>query len=168
MSKEEVLDRIGRSVIHAKTEEIAKALCKKFHELEFTWGSGSSYLNIYNWNEFKHNTVYYLPSMTYGSLEVATLYKRKIITAEEFLSWFEEKPKKKRVQKPKPCKREKIETNLKQIREDADKAETRAFKCEYDSRVIGEYVDGEYSTCSTCSPEEAIVFAKWILDLEGK
>jgi hypothetical protein len=61
-------------------------------------------------------------------------------------------------------RREKIESRLKQVKEQTESA----FKCVFDGKLIGEYDGGEYSICGTCSPEEAIVFAKWVLDLEGE
>jgi hypothetical protein len=72
-------------------------------------------------------------------------------------------PKKKRGPKPKLNKREKLEARLSQVEETTKKA----FTCEHNGKKLGSY-DGHYWLCSESGPEETVLFAKWILDLEGK
>ena len=159
ISKEELIEKMNGFAVKCESQEDIDECYAKIDSLGFTHHNTS-------FKEYQYIYMYCKISLRWcGCHELCS------IPAREFLSWFEEEPTstppKKRGRKPKvkPLnKREKWEARI----ESFEKEKKEALSCSYDGREIAVYVNGEYSTNSTCSPEEALVFAKWIINLEGE
>ena len=164
ISKEELIEKIGSW----SSVESTEAVLSKLSEIGFLNYDGKD-IDVHNENG---GIRIYPPELSHNFHHISKGYHGGVeFSAREFLSWFEEEPTstlpKKRGRKPKAKplnKREKWEARI----ESFEKEKKEALSCSHDGREIGVYVNGEYSTNSTCSPEEALVFAKWIINLEGK
>lgn len=92
---------------------------------------------------------------------------KEVISAKEFLSWFDKTPKRKVGRPTKPKKLDKIIANLKAVREDADKSEDRQLFCRLDGVVLCKAIDKEYYYYKLPhTREQAIAVSRFILDLE--
>lgn len=94
-------------------------------------------------------------------------YNKDFVEFSDFASWFKEEkqpPKKKRGRRPN--KREKLEARLSQVEETTKKAFTCI--CDKEGYELGVFRSGKYTVpLGDMNPEQAVQFAKWVLDLEG-
>ncbi|MCP5006662.1 MAG: hypothetical protein GY941_22375 [Planctomycetes bacterium] len=88
--KEELLTD-ANLVVNCTTEEQAKTLLKWAHSKGKKWGSGGSYLNSTNWEEYRQHTCY---NLTKGRFGGANEYRTStILSYEEALAEPEWQPK---------------------------------------------------------------------------
>jgi hypothetical protein len=64
-----VQDLGENEVIHCPTWIEAEAICKLMHDAGLKWGTGTSYLEINRWEDYKENTCYRPYGCSYGSLK---------------------------------------------------------------------------------------------------
>jgi hypothetical protein len=157
MTKEELIEKMKNGGRVEKSEKVLKIL----KDLGFLYFDGSP---IDLDRTYGQEISVYKPETRCNYYHISDGAASIDFTEKEFLSWFkEEAPKKKRGPKPKLNKRERAEARLSQVEETTKKA----FTCEHNGKLLGSY-DGHYWLCSESGPEEAVIFAKWIIDLEGK
>lgn len=87
MKKYWIKDLNDSQVIHAPTEEIARKLCNKFHELGLRWGFGVPYLEDFRWEIYRAETCYSPSSGEYYNLSYYTKYGYEILTIEQLLDF---------------------------------------------------------------------------------
>jgi len=92
-TKEELIEKLNGAVVHCPTEELAVKVLYMAHGLGMEWSSGASYKSENYWNDEKERTCYMISEGTYCCKKFYERNSVPIITAETFLSWFEEESK---------------------------------------------------------------------------
>ena len=92
-TKEELIEKLNGAVVHCPTEELAVKVLAIAHGLGMKWSSGASYISETNWELYLSKTCYSLEGGGYCSKKFYERNSVPIITAETFLSWFEEESK---------------------------------------------------------------------------
>lgn len=87
MKKYWIKDLTKKQVIHAPTEEIAKKICNKFHEMGLQWSSGDSYLNWTNWSPHEEETCYNYKTRQFGCKTHYISKAYEILTIDQLLDF---------------------------------------------------------------------------------
>lgn len=87
MRKYWIKDLTENQVIHAPTEEIAKKLCNKFHELGLQWSGRESYSKYLLWDVYRGKTCYLPSNGEYYHLDSYTQEGYEILTIDQLLDF---------------------------------------------------------------------------------
>lgn len=87
MKKYWIKDLNGKQVIHAPTEEIARKLCDKFHEMGLQWVSGRPYSECSRWDRYKEETCYSPSTGQVSSLNYYIQEGYQFLTIDQLLDF---------------------------------------------------------------------------------
>lgn len=77
-------DYKGNYVMHCKTEEETEEFCEVMHNAGMKWSSGSSYLNMNYYEDYKERTCYEFNEGCFGSKEYFMSVDYKILEWSDF------------------------------------------------------------------------------------
>jgi hypothetical protein len=158
ITKEELIKRLDDSVVHCDSVELSDKVLNYFSSLFIKVDIVPFYFGV--------NTCYsiHCGDVVFGDLDGYKVAKKEIVTAKEFLSWFDVEKEELAAPDKKPLnKREQILKN----KDDIEKWYDNATTCFDKGNQIAKYSKQlGYDVKEEMTPEEALKVANWIINLE--